>query len=107
MNTKVFKTQRKYKEMIIMITQNNIDQVDNVLRRTCRDGRDFSQHLGFKGEWSYIFDVCNKKGKVICLAFFADEIIEVLKLNGFKLKSQVTPLTGEHCNHVCFLFQEA
>ena len=91
-----------------MITQNNINQVSDVLMKNCTgNGRDFSQHLGHDGEWSYIFDICNKKGKVICLAFYADEIIEVLKLNGFKLKSQVTPLTGEHCNHVCFLFQEA
>lgn len=90
------------------ITQNNINQVDKVLRRNCHENeRDFSKHLGHDGNWSYVFDICNKKGKVICLAFFADEIIEVLKANGFEINSQVTPLTGEHPNHVCFLFQEA
>ncbi|WP_405286413.1 hypothetical protein [Methanobrevibacter sp.] len=90
-----------------MITQNNIHQVDNVLRRNCYENkRDFSKHLGHDGNWSYVFDVCNKKGKVICLAFFADEITEVLKANGFEINSQVTPLT-EHPNHVCFLFREA
>ena len=101
---------KKLKEMIMMqkITQTNINQVDKVLRRICTsNGRDFSQHLGFTGDHSYSFDVCNKKGKVICLAFFADEIIEVLNSNGFEVNSLVTPLPGEHCNHVCFLFRAA
>ena len=88
------------------ITQQNINQVCDVLMKNCDNhGRDFTKQLGHDGDWSYVFDICNKRGKVICLAFFADEIIETLNINGFELESQVTPMTGEHSNYVCFIFR--
>ena len=94
--------------MSTKITQQNINNVSDCLMKNCTNysGRDFTKHLGHDGDWSYAFDICNKRGKVICLAFFADEIIEVLNINGFELESQVTPLTGEHSNYVCFIFRE-
>jgi hypothetical protein len=76
--------------------------------KNCHNNRrDFSKHLGHDGEWSYVFDICNKKGKVICMAWNTDEIIQVLKANGFEINSQVTQLPNEHSNYVCFLFREA
>jgi len=88
------------------ITQQNINQVSDVLMKNCvNHGRDFTKQLGHDGHWSYLFDICNKRGKVICLAYYAEEIIEVLNINGFELESQVTPLTGEHSNYVCFIFR--
>lgn len=91
------------------ITQTNINQVSDCLMKNCTNysHRDFTKHLGHDADWSYVFDICNKKGKVICLAWNADEIIEVLNQNGFTVNSQVTPLSGEHSNYVCFLFRQA
>lgn len=87
------------------ITQTNINNVYDCLRKNCTsNGHDFSQHLGFNSDYSYIFDVCNKKGKVICLAFFADEVIEVLNNNGFEITSQVSECPS-NTNYKMFLFK--
>lgn len=93
-----------------MITQTNITNVDNCLMKNCYEGnssRDFSKYLGHDGDWSYLFDVCNKKGKVICLAFFATEIVETLENNGFEVYTELTNLPSPNSNHVYFFFREA
>ena len=84
--------------------------MDNCLMKNCYEGnstRDFSKYLGHDGDWSYLFDVCNKKGKVICLAFFATEIVETLENNGFEVYTELTNLPSPNSNHVYFFFREA
>lgn len=87
-----------------MITQNNINNVSDCLMKNCHNfTHDFSQHLGHDGEWSYVFDICNKKGKVICYPMYVPEIEEVLEANGFEITSQVSECPS-NTNFKIFIF---
>ena len=86
------------------ITQQNINNVHDCLMRTCHtNGHDFTKHLGHDAEWSFVFDVCNKKGKVICYPMDVPEIEEVLEANGFEITSQVSECPS-NTNFKIFIF---
>lgn len=92
--------------MSTKITQQNINNVSDCLMKNCHNfTHDFSQHLGHNSEWSYLFDICNKKGKVICYPHNVEEIEETLKANGFEINSQVSECPT-NTNFKMFLFRE-
>lgn len=88
------------------ITQQNINNVSYCLMKNCHNfTHDFSQHLGHDSEWSYLFDICNKKGKVICYPHNVEEIEEVLNANGFEIYTHVSECPS-NTNFRMFLFRE-
>ena len=88
------------------ITQQNINNVSDCLMKNCQStGHDFTKHLGHNGDWTFVFDVCNKKGKVICFPMDVEEIEKTLNTNGFEIYSQVSECPS-NTNFKMFLFRE-